>query len=177
MDIFESLENLAVSEECFDDIMGLVEELIREDVHSAINKYAPEKDRERLHDKANRILQDELDFDTYREEDKSGRRTSGILGYTQSPDGKPHGSYDSRSPREAAEDRVIDRRFYNKGMKNDYNKHTSSSIANQREDDLMSGGSGEIDLGHPDRKEMNIRRGMVKHAKKLEKEAKQLGKK
>ena len=30
MDIFESLENLPVSEECFEDIIGLVEELILE---------------------------------------------------------------------------------------------------------------------------------------------------
>ena len=30
MDIFESLENLNVSEECFDEIMGLVEELLSE---------------------------------------------------------------------------------------------------------------------------------------------------
>lgn len=30
MDIFESLENLNVSEECFEDIMGLVEEIINE---------------------------------------------------------------------------------------------------------------------------------------------------
>lgn len=30
MSIFESLENLNVSEECFDDIMGIVEEIINE---------------------------------------------------------------------------------------------------------------------------------------------------
>lgn len=30
MDIFESLENLNVSEECFEDIVGLVEEYINE---------------------------------------------------------------------------------------------------------------------------------------------------
>lgn len=30
MNIFESLENLSVSEECFDEIMGLVEEVINE---------------------------------------------------------------------------------------------------------------------------------------------------
>ena len=30
MNIFESLENLDVSEECFDDILGLVEELLNE---------------------------------------------------------------------------------------------------------------------------------------------------
>ena len=30
MDIFESLENLPVSEECFDEIMGIVEEIINE---------------------------------------------------------------------------------------------------------------------------------------------------
>lgn len=30
MDIFESLENLNISEECFDEIMGLVEEILSE---------------------------------------------------------------------------------------------------------------------------------------------------
>ena len=30
MDIFESLENLEISEECFDEIMGIVEEYINE---------------------------------------------------------------------------------------------------------------------------------------------------
>ena len=28
MDIFESLENLNVSEECFDEIMGIVEDIV-----------------------------------------------------------------------------------------------------------------------------------------------------
>lgn len=31
MDIFESLENLAVSEECFNDILGIVEQLLSEE--------------------------------------------------------------------------------------------------------------------------------------------------
>ena len=38
MDIFESLENLNVSEECFDEIMGLVEEYINELKNSTIEK-------------------------------------------------------------------------------------------------------------------------------------------
>lgn len=33
MDIFESLENLNVSEECFEDILGIVEELLSEGDH------------------------------------------------------------------------------------------------------------------------------------------------
>ena len=38
MDIFESLENLNVSEECFDEIMGLVEELLSEGHEAALMK-------------------------------------------------------------------------------------------------------------------------------------------
>ena len=38
MDIFESLENLEISEECFDEIMGLVEEYINELKNSTIEK-------------------------------------------------------------------------------------------------------------------------------------------
>ena len=40
MDIFESLENLQVSEECFDDIIGIVEELLSENLTGkAAEKY------------------------------------------------------------------------------------------------------------------------------------------
>ena len=51
MDIFESLENLNVSEECFDEIMGLVEEILDEStdtIYKSIeNKYGkPEYDEE-----------------------------------------------------------------------------------------------------------------------------------
>ena len=53
MDIFESLENLNVSEECFDDIMGIVEEILGEDIHSAIDKYYKGKrNKKDLHDRA-----------------------------------------------------------------------------------------------------------------------------
>ena len=38
MDIFESLENLEVSEGCFDEIMGLVEEILSEDTVSYAKK-------------------------------------------------------------------------------------------------------------------------------------------
>ena len=38
MDIFESLENLNVSEECFDEIMGLVEEILSESTWDQIEK-------------------------------------------------------------------------------------------------------------------------------------------
>ena len=38
MDIFESLENLNVSEECFDEIMGLVEGILSEDLPNYIKK-------------------------------------------------------------------------------------------------------------------------------------------
>ena len=36
MDIFESLENLQVSEECFDEIIGIVEEILSEDIVSKV---------------------------------------------------------------------------------------------------------------------------------------------
>ena len=38
MDIFESLENLNVSEECFGDIIRIVEDIVSEDIKSAIVK-------------------------------------------------------------------------------------------------------------------------------------------
>ena len=49
MSIFESLENLNVSEECFNDIVEIVEEIINElkisTVDSAFDKRAEEKDK------------------------------------------------------------------------------------------------------------------------------------
>lgn len=38
MNIYESLENLNVSEECFEDIMGIVEELLSESLYSQAEK-------------------------------------------------------------------------------------------------------------------------------------------
>lgn len=42
MDIFESLESLNVSEECFDDIVTMVEAMLNEDIFSAIKQKYPE---------------------------------------------------------------------------------------------------------------------------------------
>ena len=39
MNIFESLENLNVSEECFDDILGIVEELLSENLINNRDQY------------------------------------------------------------------------------------------------------------------------------------------
>lgn len=39
MNIFESLENLNVSEECFDDIIGIVEELLSENLINKRDQY------------------------------------------------------------------------------------------------------------------------------------------
>ena len=49
MDIFESLENLNVSEECFDEIMGIVEELLSEDIPEILDKRREKRDtKERI---------------------------------------------------------------------------------------------------------------------------------
>ena len=50
MDIFESLENLNVSEECFDEIMGIVEDMLSEHIASAIDasKKSPSEKKELL---------------------------------------------------------------------------------------------------------------------------------
>ena len=46
MNIFESLENLNVSEECFNEIMGIVEEILNEDIIRAIDKkYDPKLEK------------------------------------------------------------------------------------------------------------------------------------
>ena len=41
MNIFENLENLNVSEECFDDIIGIVEEILSEALPDAVEKRYP----------------------------------------------------------------------------------------------------------------------------------------
>ena len=58
MDIFESLENLPVSEECFDEIMGLVEEILSEDIETTIkDKYGEPKYKEPYYSPANKSAQ------------------------------------------------------------------------------------------------------------------------
>lgn len=42
MNIFESLENLEVSESCFDEIMGIVERYLGVDMEDRARKYAPD---------------------------------------------------------------------------------------------------------------------------------------
>ena len=49
MNIFESLENLNVSEECFNDIVGIVEELITENVRSMFD--LPQQELKKLYKK------------------------------------------------------------------------------------------------------------------------------
>ena len=44
MKIFESLENLEVSEACFDEIMGIVEEIINELDKSTLKSYIEKRD-------------------------------------------------------------------------------------------------------------------------------------
>ena len=170
MDIFESLENLNVSEECFDDIISIVEELLSEDVYSAIDKYAPEKDKERLRTKAENVEKKNYKAEVDKEEKKTGRKLSSTYTYA-------HGNgFPSDSPREKAKDRVNDRKFYNKNNKNDFNKHTSCSISDQQCYGSPSSAFAEPQEGdvldNPRRKEMNTARGMIKHAKKLKKQGK-----
>lgn len=58
--IFENLENLNVSEACFNEIMDIVEEIIDEDIKSYIYKnVAPEK-RYELLQKVDKVKKDEM---------------------------------------------------------------------------------------------------------------------
>ena len=46
MDIFESLENLQISEECFNDIMDIVEKVLAKDLVQAAETSYPQRDKE-----------------------------------------------------------------------------------------------------------------------------------
>ena len=64
MDIFESLENLNVSEECFDDIMGIVEEIINEVSDRKIRKCSDiKKDRSKILSKIVDNSRNQIDVD------------------------------------------------------------------------------------------------------------------
>ena len=43
MNIFESLENLQVSEECFNEIVNLVEEQVKKEIEQDTDKYVEKK--------------------------------------------------------------------------------------------------------------------------------------
>jgi hypothetical protein len=58
MDIFESLENLSVSEECFDEIMGIVEEVINE--YDSDNLPSVARGMRKQNDKKTKALEKEL---------------------------------------------------------------------------------------------------------------------
>ena len=69
--IFESLENLNVSEECFEDIIGLVQKQLNESIFTAINKY--------VHDPAKRALLTDKAADIKGKAlDQIGRGTGGV---------------------------------------------------------------------------------------------------
>ena len=122
MDIFESLENLAVSEECFDDIIGIVEELLSEDIYHAIDKYAPEKDKQRLMNKAYDAQQKELYSAAKREE-----KPEDVKILTQEWDGK---KVDDGIHKSA--NRILDRRSPNtKQAQNIMNKGTAKAVAGE----------------------------------------------
>ena len=60
MNIFESLENLNVSEECFDDIINIVEELLDENIKTTIYRKVPLEKRYELLQKADKVKANEL---------------------------------------------------------------------------------------------------------------------
>ena len=71
MDIFESLENLSVSEECFDDIMDIVEEILSEEIEFNPFEYALK------HNKYSQAKQD-YDSQVARDEMYRGSKTEHI---------------------------------------------------------------------------------------------------
>lgn len=79
MNIYESLENLQVSEECFNDIMGIVEEILSESEYSVtdVKKKASNALKSRLN-KLNKGSQDLNDPEAQRNLSRA-RRASSIL--------------------------------------------------------------------------------------------------
>lgn len=59
MNIFESLENLNVSEECFDDILSIVEDVVNEDLPSYIKR----KKLDPIHNAGVRMVKDKSEKD------------------------------------------------------------------------------------------------------------------
>ena len=122
MDIFESLENLNVSEECFEEIMDMVEELLSEDIYHTIDKHAPEKDKQRLMNKAYDNQQKELYSAAKREE-----RPEDVKILTQEWDGK---KVDDGIHKSA--NRILDRRSPNtKQAENIMSKGTAKAVAGE----------------------------------------------
>lgn len=83
MDIFESLENSSVSEECFDEIMGIVENIL-----SAINKSdKSEEKKDELWNKALKARQDEYVWSNlFRKRDPRFKSDNVEIRYTTNKD-------------------------------------------------------------------------------------------
>ena len=58
MNIFESLENLNVSEECFDEIMGLVEEILSEEDNYEAAQDRRDRNKWKVYDKTSCVFYD-----------------------------------------------------------------------------------------------------------------------
>ena len=87
MDIFESLENLNVSEECFDDIMGIVEEFLNESTYEIIDKKEKEardsgneEEYKKWREKSDKFRQWEID--KLNQKSEEGAKKGSVIPYT-----------------------------------------------------------------------------------------------
>ena len=167
MDIFESLENLPVSESCFEDIISIVEEYINEIYNQVVKRHGkPEYDESTgkplnkaatLLNKFGQIQKKDEENEIEKEKGRKGGKTSSTFNYT----------YGENPPFTPEAGRVYDRRMLTKQDKNDSNYHTSASLNDQGERAFVNG--KEFNKDTPEREQLNTGRGMVKHAKNLEK--------
>lgn len=87
MNIFENLEQLNVSEECFNEIIGIVEELLSESLYEIIAKKrveardsGNEKEYEKWNDKYQKFRQTEIDKANQKAEE--GAKKGSVIPYT-----------------------------------------------------------------------------------------------
>lgn len=127
MNIFENLENLNVSEECFDEIMDMVEELLSEDTFSAIEKKHGlakyDINTNRPINKSAELVNKALSVGA-KEKHQATMRDAGIT----EPDGNKWSSQD-RVALQTAYDKIKDKRRKTKNTKGESKTRVRSSDA------------------------------------------------
>ena len=127
MGIFESLENLNVSEECFDEIMDIVEELLSEDIYDYIQKKhgkaAYDINTNKPANKSAELVNKALSAEA-KEKHQATMRDAGIT----EPDGNKWSSQD-RVALQTAYDKIKDKRRKTKNTKGESKTRVRSSEA------------------------------------------------
>ena len=156
MNIFESLENLSVSEECFNDIMSIVEEILDESIYHAIQKHSTKQDKNTLMNKAYDNQENELNAAAKREEKPED------VEILTGPDGKKFDEGIAKS-----RNRIYDKRFpKSKQAENIMNKGVAKMRAGDSLKDEVKGKKSGLGTSYANKEKEKLSSKLIKQGEK-----------